>query len=368
MKINSIKWFAMMFAIGVVSFSGSTDLANAQGRSDRQTRQADSGQRESRPQGQTHSSQNQSRGSDQQRRQAVVQQRPAQDQQRADQQRQARQPQNDQRGRDDNQRRQTEVRQQQPQVQQRVDQQRQARTQQDDQRRRNDDQQRQVQNQQRVDQQVQWRQRNDQRRPQERIDPQQQGRGSAAWQQREQGMWRQRQDQFRALDQQRDRFWQDRERGLEQQRRLAQWRFDQGYWNRLRQDRIRLQSFTYYDYGVPSYRYYREGRYFEVNQYGADLLRRAVNNGYEEGFRAGAADRQDNWSFDYQATDAFADATYGYDSYYVDLSEYQFYFREGFRRGYEDGYNGRYQYGAYSNGTYNILGDVMNLILDIRSS
>ncbi len=48
------------------------------------------------------------------------------------------------------------------------------------------------------------------------------------------------------------------------------------------------------------------------------------------------------------------------------MSDYQHYFREGFRRGYEDGYYGRYQYGAHSNGRYSILGDVLNLILNLR--
>src|SRR5262249_33490322 len=101
------------------------------------------------------------------------------------------------------------------------------------------------------------------------------------------------------------------------------------------------------------------------NRYGADMLRRAVNLGYEEGYRAGIADREDGWTFDYQSLDAFEDATYGYDGYYVDLAEYQYYFSEGFRRGYEDGYYGRYEYGAYSNGSYNILGNVLNLILNL---
>jgi len=96
------------------------------------------------------------------------------------------------------------------------------------------------------------------------------------------------------------------------------------------------------------------------------FLRSAVNNGYEEGFNAGQADRADGWAFNYQDSDAFADATYGYDGYYVDMSEYQYYFREGFRRGYEDGYYGRYQYGSHSNGGYSIRADVMGVILDIR--
>ena len=127
-----------------------------------------------------------------------------------------------------------------------------------------------------------------------------------------------------------------------------------------------MQNFSYYDYGAPIYEYNRGGQFYQLNQYGADLLTRAVNAGYEEGFRAGQADRADNWQFDPNNCDAYNDATYGYDGYYVDVSEYQYYFREGFRRGYEDGYYGRYQYGTYSGGTYNILGDVLNLILDLR--
>ena len=103
-----------------------------------------------------------------------------------------------------------------------------------------------------------------------------------------------------------------------------------------------------------------------MNDYGADLLRRAVNSGYEEGYRSGLADRQDGWQYDADNSEAFQDGSYGYDAYYVDLGEYQYYFREGFRRGYEDGYYGRYQYGAYSNGRYSILGNILSLILDLR--
>jgi hypothetical protein len=161
-------------------------------------------------------------------------------------------------------------------------------------------------------------------------------------------------------------WWEQRERFLQQQRRTSQWRFEQGYWQRLQQDRIRLQGFAFNDYGPPIYRYYRGGQYFEINQYGGNMLRHAVSLGYDEGYRAGMADRQDGWTLDYQNSDAFQDGTLGYDGYYADLGEYQFYFRQGFQRGYEDGYYGRFQYGAYSNGSYNVLGDVMNLVLDLQ--
>ncbi len=93
------------------------------------------------------------------------------------------------------------------------------------------------------------------------------------------------------------------------------------------------------------------------------MLQNAVNAGYEEGFRAGQADREDGWEFDYQNSYAYQDAMYGYDGYYVDAAEYNHYFREGFRRGYEDGYYSRSSYGRYDNGRYSILGSILQGIL-----
>ena len=69
---------------------------------------------------------------------------------------------------------------------------------------------------------------------------------------------------------------------LEQQRRLAQLRYQQRYLERLRQDQLRLQSWRYSDYGPYNYRYSRGGSNYETNRYGAQMLRQAVNNGYEE--------------------------------------------------------------------------------------
>ncbi|MFN2491506.1 MAG: hypothetical protein ABR501_01305 [Pyrinomonadaceae bacterium] len=125
---------------------------------------------------------------------------------------------------------------------------------------------------------------------------------------------------------------------LEQQRRRAQLGSQQRYLERLRQDQLRLQNWRYSDYGPYSYRYSRGGNYYETNRYGAQMLQQAVNNGYSEGFRAGQADREDGWSFSPENAIGYEDGSYGYDGYYVDLSEYRYYFREGFSRGYEDGY------------------------------
>lgn len=92
------------------------------------------------------------------------------------------------------------------------------------------------------------------------------------------------------------------------------------------------------------------------------MIEDAINRGYEEGFYAGRADRQDGWGFNYQSSYGYQDASFGYDSYYVGLDEYNHYFREGFRRGYEDGYYGRYQYGSYRNGKYEVLGAILQTI------
>ena len=153
---------------------------------------------------------------------------------------------------------------------------------------------------------------------------------------------------------------------------MAQYRYQQQYWARLQQ--IRIQNARYYSsnsnayfYAAPNYRYSREGSYYETNQYGANLLRQSVNYGYEQGFRAGQADRQDRWQSNYQDSYGYQDANYGYSGYYVDQNDYNYYFREGFRRGYEDGYNSRYQYGRYSNGKYAILGSVLSLVLNLES-
>jgi flagellar biosynthesis/type III secretory pathway protein FliH len=146
---------------------------------------------------------------------------------------------------------------------------------------------------------------------------------------------------------------------------MAQLRYQQRYLERLRQDQYRLQNWQY-SYAPPQYRYYRGGRYYEANQYAADLLRQAVRTGYEEGVRAGQSDREDRWQNRYQDSFGYEDASVGYDGYYVDLPEYQYYFREGFRRGYEDGYNGQYRYGTYSNGVFSLLGNVLGAILDLQ--
>jgi hypothetical protein len=159
---------------------------------------------------------------------------------------------------------------------------------------------------------------------------------------------------------------------VQAQNRAAQYAYITDYNNRLysQQQRYLTQSFDYYNdpyyYTAPSYRYLRNGAYYTVNQYGVNMLNTAVNDGYGEGYRAGKADRMDGWRADYRSNWVYQNASYGYSGYYLDRGEYAYYFREGFRRGYEDGYYSRYQYGSYSNGSYSIIGAVLNSILGLQ--
>jgi hypothetical protein len=159
---------------------------------------------------------------------------------------------------------------------------------------------------------------------------------------------------------------------LQQQRRIQQYRYQQWYWDRQRelQAQWAARSYNYYNdpyyYTPANYRYYRDGRYRQVNRYAADLLQQAVRYGYQEGVRAGRADRLDGWRSDYRGNYAYMDANFGYNGYYVDRDEYEYYFRQGFRRGYEDGYGRDYRYGRYDNGSYDILAAVLSTILNLQ--
>jgi hypothetical protein len=176
----------------------------------------------------------------------------------------------------------------------------------------------------------------------------------------------------RYLEQQESRAREQAEE-LRRQNRLAQYRYQEEYLEHLReqQRRLRDERFDYdrdpYFYAAPIYRYRRDGRYYEINRYGANVLRQALNAGYAQGFRAGEADRRDRWRAAYRDSYAYRDASYGYRGYYISRSEYNYYFREGFRRGYEDGYNSRHRYGRYSNGNYFMSDNILSQILNFQA-
>lgn len=162
-------------------------------------------------------------------------------------------------------------------------------------------------------------------------------------------------------------------RQLRDQRRNQQYRYQQQYFERLRQQQQRFSARNYNYYNDPyyytpaSYRYSYGGRSYETNRYGRDLMNQAVNYGYQEGLRAGQADRYDGWRNDYRNSYAYEDANYGYNGYYLDQGQYNYYFRQGFQRGYEDGYRDDYRYGRRGDdGNYGILASVLAVILGLQ--
>jgi len=116
--------------------------------------------------------------------------------------------------------------------------------------------------------------------------------------------------------------------------------------------------------GSRSYRVYRNGSYYQTDSRGAELLRQAVNNGYRQGYQQGQLDARYRRGGNYYGNNVYNSGTYGYQSY-VDRNQYQYYFQQGFQRGYEDGFNNRNNYGYRSNNGLNILGTILNGILNI---
>ena len=161
---------------------------------------------------------------------------------------------------------------------------------------------------------------------------------------------------------------------LRHQNRNEQYRSQQRYYDRMNQQRRHYDNDSHNDYYRGSYhyspviyRYNRGGSYYYANRYQADLMRQAINYGYEEGYYAGRADRMDRWGFNYRDAYAYQDANYGYSGYYVDRGTYNYYFRQGFSRGYDDGYYSRYRYGRHNNNNYSLNDSVFRLILNFSN-
>jgi hypothetical protein len=189
---------------------------------------------------------------------------------------------------------------------------------------------------------------------------------------------RQRAAEYQRYVAERQRAERQRIAALQEQRRLQQYRYQQWYWQQQQAMRARWNTRGYdydsdpYYYTPASYRYVRDGRAYEVNRYAADLLRQAVRYGYEMGVHAGNADRMDGWRSDWRANPAYLDASYGYNGYYIDQDEYNYYFRQGFQRGYQDAYGNDYRYGTYygdrNDGSIAvILASVLQAILGLQS-
>jgi hypothetical protein len=109
------------------------------------------------------------------------------------------------------------------------------------------------------------------------------------------------------------------------------------------------------------------GVYRETNQYGVDALRQAVDLGYQQGYRAGQIDRRNGAPADYQRAFDYQNGEFGYTGNYVPQSDYSYYVREGFQRGYDDAYWNRARYGTFYNGNASILSDIVAGILGLTT-
>jgi flagellar biosynthesis/type III secretory pathway protein FliH len=113
-------------------------------------------------------------------------------------------------------------------------------------------------------------------------------------------------------------------------------------------------------------RMYRVYNGYQTDERGVQILRDAVNRGYQQGFYAGQTGRRNGNGYGYNGLSSYRNGSYGYNRY-VNSSAYRYYFQQGFQRGYQDGYNSRYQYGYRSNNGINILGSILSGILNISS-
>jgi hypothetical protein len=51
----------------------------------------------------------------------------------------------------------------------------------------------------------------------------------------------------------------------------------------------------------------------------------------------------------------------------VNQTDYNYYFRQGFQRGYQDGYYSRSQYGQVVNGKYQLLAGLLSSLLNLTT-
>jgi hypothetical protein len=125
-------------------------------------------------------------------------------------------------------------------------------------------------------------------------------------------------------------------------------------------------SYTYNPGTTGYYRIYSNGSYYNTDYRGYEMLRSAVNSGYQQGYYEGQRDRSQGKRFDYTDEDSYRYGNYGYNSY-VDSGQYQYYFRQGFSRGYQDGYYSTSRYGYRTGSTAYILGSILDTIVNLSN-
>jgi len=133
-------------------------------------------------------------------------------------------------------------------------------------------------------------------------------------------------------------------------------------WERQQRQTQRQQQRAQRQYERRMYRINNRYGAYRTDDRGLQILRDAVNRGYQQGFYAGQTGRQSG-RYNYNTLPAYRSGAYGYNSY-VTQAQYRYYFQQGFQRGYEDGYYSRSQYGYRSNNGINILGSILSGILN----
>jgi hypothetical protein len=181
------------------------------------------------------------------------------------------------------------------------------------------------------------------------------------WQKAQRQAQKEQRDYMRTRSPRDYRQWQEAQRRVNEEYREYQRSMNDPYYRN--NDRV-LGSGYYNNNANRRYRVYRNGTYYNTDSRGAELLRAAVQNGYNQGYRQGQIDNQYGRRYNYSTQSMYRSGTYGYQSY-VARDQYQHYFQQGFQRGYEDGFNSTFRYGSRVGNNFNILGNVLNSILNI---
>jgi hypothetical protein len=158
--------------------------------------------------------------------------------------------------------------------------------------------------------------------------------------------------------------WRAAERRVQEQYRQYQAAVNRNTYRNGYNNRYYNNSYTNNGYNTNLYRVYPNGTYYSVDARGAEMLRQAVRNGYSRGYNDGRSDKLNRRGFNYMNDSDFRNGTYGYQSY-VDRDQYRYYFQQGYQRGYEDGYNNTYRYGNRTGNGIEVLGNVLNTILNL---
>jgi hypothetical protein len=134
-------------------------------------------------------------------------------------------------------------------------------------------------------------------------------------------------------------------------------------WRRNRRDRSRDDVYRDENVYRRDDRYGRNDGYYGGYGNNNNIYQAARNQGYQSGLNTGSRDAERGQSYNPQRSRYYKDAAEGYNSSYGNRGQYQQAYRDGFLRGYEEGYR---QYGGYRRNDNNRgvgIGDILGGIL-----